>query len=569
MILKAKRLGEILLARGVLNPARLDEALAEQSQTKGFLGQILLNRGLIKKDDLARALEDQLGVPSVELHELEIPAELSALLPENFVREHQALPFRLEGDVMHVAMTDPLNLTAVESMRLVTGLEVRAFFAPEDDVLLATNQLFDGRVAAYKAIEDTNGTGPGDDGEVTVTELERMVEDAPVVRLVDSIIQGAITGDASDIHVEPRQHDVRVRYRVDGILYDMMQIPNRLQAAVVSRIKIMAGMNIAERRLPQDGRISVSSSRGEYDLRVSTLLTVFGEKVVMRILDKSSILLRLEDLGFLPEQQRVVESLLAKPYGMILSTGPTGSGKTTSLYTALNSVNREDSNIVTIEDPVEYQLPNINQSQVNIAANITFARGLRAILRQDPDVIMVGEIRDRETAEIAVHAALTGHLVFSSLHTNDAPSALPRLVDMGVEPFLIASSVIGVIGQRLVRVVCRSCKTTYEPDDARVLDQLGVPQDSRRGRIQFARGAGCPACSSRGYKGRTGVFEIMRVSDTIKRLVMDGASALETRQAAVGEGMILMQESGVRKVLEGVTSPEEVMRILYVDVEEE
>jgi type II secretory ATPase GspE/PulE/Tfp pilus assembly ATPase PilB-like protein len=346
----------------------------------------------------------------------------------------------------------------------------------------------------------------------------------------------------------------------------MMQIPKRLQPAVISRIKIMAGMDIAERRLPQDGRIGIESNNRDYDLRVSTLLTLFGEKIVMRILDKSSVLLQLEDLGFLPEQQDLVKSLIAKPYGMILSTGFFNDTTTTEIYTALSRVNQEGNNIITIEDPVEYQLANINQSQVNMAANITFARGLRAILRQDPDVIMVGEIRDRETADIAVHAALTGHLVFSSLHTNDAASTMPRLLDMGVEPFLIASSVIGVIGQRLVRVVCRNCKTTYEPEQS-VLDQLGISNKTRGEHITFARGTGCQVCNNRGYRGRTGVFEVMKITEDIKRLVMEGKSALEVREAAVGEGMTLMQECGVQKVLEGVTSPEEVLRVLHVEEE--
>ncbi len=571
MKLNARKLGEILLAREAVSRADLDKALAEQRQTKGFLGQILLRRGVIRKRELAQALQEQLGVPSVELSEVTVPAEMASLLPENFVRRYRALPFRVQENLMHVAMADPLNLTAIETMRLVTGLQVRAFFAPEEDVvlaeedvLLATNQLFDGRIAAYQAIEDTSGMGQDEPESLSTTALEQMVEDAPVVRLVDSIIQGAITGNASDIHVEPRERDVRIRYRVDGILYEMMQVPKRLQPAVVSRIKIMAGMNIAERRLPQDGRITVASNGGEYDLRVSTLLTVFGEKAVMRILDKSSVLLQLEDLGFLPEQQQLVESLLTRPYGMILTTGPTGSGKTTTLYTALNRVNIEDRNIVTVEDPVEYQLANINQTQVNLPANITFARGLRAILRQDPDVIMVGEIRDRETAEIAVQAALTGHLVFSSLHTNNAAAALPRLLDMGVEPFLIASSVIGVIAQRLVRVVCRNCKTTYEPDRA-VLEELGVAEKRHRGQLQFARGAGCPACAGRGYRGRSGVFEVLRISDAIKRLVFAGRSALDIQEAAMGEGMVLMQECAVRKVLEGVTTPEEALRVIFVE----
>ena len=564
MKLKAKRLGEILVARGVVTEADLEKALVEQRQTKGFLGQILLRRGVIKKRDLAEALEDQLGVSSVELSELMIPSEIASYLPENMVRTYRAIPFKVDDNVLSVAMADPLNLTAIESMRLVTGLDVRTFFAPEEDVLLATNQLFDGRVAAYKAIEDTSGLPQDEDSAMSARDIEQMVEDAPVVRLVDSIVQGAITGRASDIHVEPREQGVRVRYRVDGILYEMMQIPKRLQSAVISRIKIMAGMNIAERRLPQDGRISVKSNGGDYDLRVSTLLTVFGEKVVMRILDKTSVLLQLEDLGFLLEQQKLVEALISKPYGMILATGPTGSGKTTALYTALNRVNSEARNIVTIEDPVEYQLAGINQSQVNLPANITFARGLRAILRQDPDVIMVGEIRDRETAEIAIQAALTGHLVFSSLHTNDAASALPRLLDMGVEPFLIASSVIGVIGQRLVRVVCRNCRATYEPDP-KVVDELGVPTDRRNGKLLFSRGEGCQVCSYRGYRGRTGVFEILRMSDKIKRLVMEGRSALEVRDVAVSEGMVLMRQCGLEKVLAGVTTPEEALRVIYVE----
>ena len=563
--LKARKLGEILSARGAVTQADLDKALAEQRQTKGFLGQILLKRGVIKKRDLAEALQDQLGLAFIELSEQTVLPEIASLLPENLVRLYRVLPFDMDGDCISVAMADPLNLTAIEAMRLSTGLQVKPFFAPEEDVLLATNQVFDGRMAAYKAIEDTSGMQHDESDGMTVRDLERMVEDAPVVRLVDSIIQGAITGAASDIHVEPGERDVRVRYRIDGVLYEMMEIPKRLQSAVISRIKIMAGMNIAERRLPQDGRISVGSNAHTYDLRVSTLLTVFGEKVVMRILDKSSVLLQMEDLGFLPEQQSIIEHLINKPYGMLLSTGPTGSGKTTTLYTAVNRINRGDNNIVTVEDPVEYQLAGINQSQVNLAANITFARGLRAILRQDPDVIMVGEIRDRETAEIAVQAALTGHLVFSSLHTNDAASALPRLLDMGVEPFLIASSVIGVIGQRLVRTVCRNCKVSYEPD-VRLLEELGVPKEQRPG-ARFVKGAGCPVCSNRGYRGRTGVFELLRMSDAIKRMVLDKQSTLEIRDQAVREGMILMQECGLRKVLDGTTSPEEVMRVTYVEEE--
>jgi type IV pilus assembly protein PilB len=564
--LKNKKLGEILLSREAVTEEDLKKALEEQRQTKGFLGQILLKRGVIKKRDLATALHDQLGLPFVELSEVPIGSDLGPLLPENMIRAYRAVPFELTDGALSIAMADPLNMSALESIRLVTGLQVKPFFAPEEDVLLAINQLFDGRVAAYKAIADTSGTHAEEGNGLSVKELERMVEDAPVVRLVDSIVQGAIADGASDIHVEPTERDVRVRYRVDGVLYEMMRVPKRLQSAVVSRIKITSGMNIAERRLPQDGRISMGVDGKSYDLRVSTLLTIFGEKVVMRILDKSSVLLRLEDLGFLSDQRAHVEHLITRPWGMILATGPTGSGKTTSLYTALNTVNEVKNNIVTVEDPVEYQLPGINQTQVNMAANITFARGLRAILRQDPDVVMVGEIRDRETAEIAVQAALTGHLVFSSLHTNDAASALPRLLDMGVEPFLIASSIIGVIGQRLVRVVCSNCKSTYRPD-AKLLSELGMNGKPAAEDIVFARGEGCAVCSGRGYRGRTGVFEVLGMSDSVKKLVLDKRSSTEVRDAAIDDGMITMKECGLQKVTAGVTSPEEVMRVVYIEEE--
>jgi type IV pilus assembly protein PilB len=543
--------------------------LIEQQTTRGFLGQILLRRRLIQKEDLAQALQEQLGLPYVDLTEVILDPELADLLPQAMVRRYRALPFSRSDDQLLVAMADPLNLPAIEAMHLTTGLQIRPHFAIEEEVSAAINQLYDGRQDLQEAIsESVEVHDQGKDGEdngLSVRELQQMVEDAPVVRLVDSVIMSAVNQRASDIHVEPRERDLRVRYRVDGMLYQVQEIPKKIQPAVISRIKIMAGMNIAERRHPQDGRISVNAEGRDYDLRVATMLTVHGEKVVMRLLDKSAVLLQLEDLGFLPEQQETVERLVGKPYGMLLVTGPTGAGKTTTLYTALNWVNTEDRNLITVEDPVEYQIPGINQSQVNVAAGITFARGLRSILRQDPDVVMVGEIRDSETAEIAVQAALTGHLVFSSLHTNDAPSAVLRLLDMGVEPFLTASSVIGVIGQRLSRTICQNCKEAYEPDDA-LLAEFGLRRKAGE-QTQFYRGTGCRSCSDRGYRGRTGVFEVMRVTDEIRRLIVDKRSANEVRQAALAEGMIPMKECGLRKVLAGQTTAEEVLRVIYLENE--
>jgi len=446
-------------------------------------------------------------------------------------------------------------------MHLTTGLQIRPHFAIEEEVSAAINQLYDGRQDLQEAIsESVEVHDQGKDGEdngLSVRELQQMVEDAPVVRLVDSVIMSAVNQRASDIHVEPRERDLRVRYRVDGMLYQVQEIPKKIQPAVISRIKIMAGMNIAERRHPQDGRISVNAEGRDYDLRVATMLTVHGEKVVMRLLDKSAVLLQLEDLGFLPEQQETVERLVGKPYGMLLVTGPTGAGKTTTLYTALNWVNTEDRNLITVEDPVEYQIPGINQSQVNVAAGITFARGLRSILRQDPDVVMVGEIRDGETAEIAIRSALTGHLIFSTLHTNDAPSAITRLVDMGIEPYLIASSLQGVLAQRLVRRLCPGCRRPVCPSPA-MLAQFGRTEADVTG-VTFYEAVGCEACRGRGYSGRIGIFELLLMNEHLQRQILDRASNATIKSAALG-AMTTMREDGWGRICQGTTSIDEVLR---------
>jgi type IV pilus assembly protein PilB len=460
-----------------------------------------------------------------------------------------------------------LNVVALDDVRLVTGLELEQVVAAEEDIMAAINRYYTGGVDLDEAMRQAVTTDvdiaeeKGED--LSVQELRTLTEEAPVVRLVNLIISQAIGDGASDIHMEPHRRSVQVRYRVDGLLHDVMTPPKQLQSAIVSRIKIMANLDIAERRVPQDGRIHVVIENKEYDLRVSTLPTVFGEKVVMRILDQSSTRLGLNKLGFTPATLEVWEGMAAKPYGMILVSGPTGSGKTTTLYSTLYKINTTDKNIVTVEDPVEYQLPRVNQVQVNPKAGLNFANGLRSFLRQDPDIIMVGEIRDKETAEIAIQASLTGHLVLSTIHTNDAPSATTRLVDMGVEPFLISSSVLGVLAQRLARTICTNCREAYAPP-VEALHRLGLKPEQGE-EILFYRGKGCDRCKGSGYKGRYGIFELMPMSEAIRELVLKGVSADQIRAQAVAEGMKTLADDGILKVLEGATTIDELLRVVYVD----
>ncbi len=460
------RLGERLLDGGLLTTQQLEQALMAQQRSGALLGETLVTLGLVKPKDLGPVLALALGVEYINPRDSEVSQEIVDLIPESFIRERHVMPLRIDDGRLYVATSDPLDLSVLDDLRLIASMPVIPLLSLERDLLAAINTHFDSRRHAEQAIRDIDAerAANGDSAsEPSAEELSTLASDAPVVRLVNSVINGAVSQGASDIHLEPQREDMRVRYRVDGMLYDQMIIPRGHQAAVISRVKIMGRMNIAERRLPQDGRIALNVHGREYDLRVSAMPSIFGEKVVMRLLEKSSMRLPFEGLGFLPEQQQTFEWLLSRPYGMILVTGPTGSGKSTTLYAALATINEPHRNIITIEDPVEYQLAGITQTEVNPKVGMTFARGLRTMVRQDPDIIMVGEIRDLETAEIAVQAALTGHLVFSTLHTNDAPGSLVRLGNMGVEPFLISSSVIGVLAQRLVRLICPPAGSSTPP----------------------------------------------------------------------------------------------------------
>ncbi len=559
-LVRREALGGILVRMGFVNEAQLQQALEVQARTGERLGRILVRMGLITEEDLAKAIGVQWGYPYVSLANTPVDPEVVRLVPQHIASRHKVLAFGRNGDRLVVALVDPLNLLALDDVRLVTGMDVEARITTEDELMQAINKYYHVGSIFEQAVV-TEEEAPGEE-EVSIDRLREMVDEAPVVKLVNVILDQAIREGASDVHIEPHRNGLHVRYRIDGVLHDVMSPPKNLKAALVSRIKIVANLDIAERRRPQDGRIHLKVDGRDIDLRVSTLPTMFGEKVVLRILDQSNALISLNRLGMASDVQAKWEELASKPYGMILVTGPTGSGKTTTLYATLSKINTLDKNIITVEDPVEYQLPRINQVQVNPKAGLTFATALRSILRQDPDVIMVGEIRDRETAEIAVQAALTGHLVLSTLHTNDAPSAFTRLVDMGIEPFLISSSVIGVLAQRLARCICPKCKEAYRPPkDAlrRLSEELAEEED-----LVLYRGAGCDHCRQTGYKGRTGVYELLVVTDRVRELVVRRAPANEIREAARAEGFRTMRDDGVRKVLEGVTTIEEILRVVYV-----
>ena len=563
------RLGERLVAQGLVTSEQVEHGLAVQQRSGAFLGETLVTLGYLQPRELGPVLAEALAVSYVNPRECEVAREVVDLVPESFIRKHLVMPLRVEEGRLFVAMADPLNLSVLDDLKLISGMPVVPLVSLERDLLASINMHLDSRRHAEQAIKDIDAERAADGeavAEPSAEELWTLAADAPVVRLVSSVINGAFNQGASDIHLEPQRDDMRVRYRVDGLLYDQMTIPKGHQAAVVSRVKIMARMNIAERRLPQDGRIALTHHGTEYDLRVSTMPSIFGEKVVMRVLAKTAMGMTFEQLGFLPEQKEAFEWLLARPYGMILVTGPTGSGKSTTLYAALATVNHSTRNIITIEDPVEYQLAGVTQTEVNVKVGITFARGLRTMVRQDPDVIMVGEIRDLETAEIGVQAALTGHLVFSTLHTNDAPGALVRLGNMGVEPFLISSSLIGVLGQRLVRVICPACREYYQPS-AEALARLKGNGELPAGEMRVARGQGCQECNHLGYRGRTAVYEVMRMSDTLREMVLQRQSAAALREQARREGMRTMKESALERALQGVTSAEEILRVIYVEEE--
>jgi type IV pilus assembly protein PilB len=559
---RRKLLGELLVEAGLITPEQLRVAMERQRHTGERIGRVLLSMGVGTEKKISETVAHQLGLPFVDLNEV-VPEEQSMFaLPEHLARRFQVLPISLQDGVLRLGMIDPLDVLAADDVRRLTGLEIEPVVIAPDDFQRALQQ--------YPALDkDIEGMikeikVQGREDELGIDRLRELVTEAPVVRLVNSILVQAIRQNASDIHIEPQETRVRVRYRIDGTLYNMMTPPRQIHAALVSRVKIMADVDIAERRVPQDGRIPFKVDGREYDLRVSTIPSIFGEKVVMRILDKNNALVGIEHIGLLPHNLDRFDAMIRKPYGIILLTGPTGSGKSTTLYSMLSQLNSSERNIVTIEDPVEYQLPGINQMQVNVKAGVTFANGLRAFLRQDPDIIMVGEIRDAETARIAIHAALTGHLVLSTLHTNDAPASLTRLVDMGIEPFLVASSIIGVVAQRLVRMLCDRCKKMYTPPPE-LLRRLGIVPPDDGSRITFYSPGACEFCNNVGYKGRTGIFEIMVVNEQVQELVTRQASVSTIRQAAIAGGMKTLAEDGFAKVLIGITSAEEVLRAVHIE----
>ena len=554
-------LGEILVQEGLTTPDVVERALA-RAQTMGeLIGEALVALGAVTADDVLRALARQQNLPYMSADEL--PSALPVLknLSPKYLRQNAVCPVSVEGGLLTVATADPLNPIIVDDLRQSTGLNVKIVVSPPDAITEAIDRTYDGAATPLQRIVDGMEDERKGEGEEDVNQLRDMAFEAPVVRLVNLLIENAIAAQASDIHIEPFEDTLRIRYRLDGILFDQEAPPRRLQAAVTSRIKLMAEMNIAERRLPQDGRIRVTVPGRRVDIRVSTIPTVHGESIVMRLLDRSSVFLALEKLGFAPGTLRHFESLIKRPHGIVLVTGPTGSGKTTTLYGALDKINLPDRKIITVEDPVEYQLKGVNQIPVKPKIGLTFATGLRHIVRQDPDVILIGEIRDLETAEIAIQAALTGHLVFSTLHTNDAPGAITRLQDMGVEAYLVASVLEGVLAQRLVRRICTACRVPDTPSAAD-LEALGIEGAADR---QLYRGRGCDECRGTGYRGRTGIYELFPITEEARSLILRRAPTRDIRRHAIEGGMVTLRMDGWLKAGEGVTTVEEILRVTQED----
>lgn len=552
-----KRLGELLLESGIITEPQLQTALEEQQHTKKKLGDVLLTQGVLTEHQLIEVLEFQLGIPHVTLSRFQIDAKLSQVIPEQMARRYQVLPIRVDGRKLMVAMADPLDLFVIDDLRMSTGFTIEPAIISRGELQRGIARLYGLQDSMNEMIKDL-GTG------VTQIDVEDSVilgEDSPVVRLVQQMIEQAVRLGASDIHVDPMETQLAIRYRIDGQLRNERTVPKSMQGVIIARLKILGNLNIAERRLPQDGRIKMLVDGKPIDIRLSSLPTVHGEKIVMRLLDLADGVKGVDKLGMTEHTLSLFRHMIEKQHGMVLLTGPTGSGKTTTLYSALQHLNREETNIITVEDPVEYMLEGVNQMQVHPTAGLTFARGLRSILRQDPNIIMVGEIRDLETAEIAIRASLTGHLVFSTLHTNDAISTVVRLRDMGIEPYLIASSLIGIVAQRLVRCICPDCKTSYAPDrqETIYLERLGIHSD------KLYRGNGCGTCGKTGYRGRMAVHEALLISDDLRSAIVDGRSIHELRRMAKEQGMTTLFADGIQKALEGQTTLQEIVR----EVEEE
>jgi type IV pilus assembly protein PilB len=552
------RLGQILIEAGLVTQAQLQQALARQRETGERLGQIILGMGLGSQEGVAAAIAQQLGIPFVRLSETRPDVAVLLRVPEFMARRHQVIPIRQTDRSLLLGMVDPVDILAIDDVRRETGLEIDPAVITADDFQRALSVYPTPVSVVDEAVQDVVPLDEIAEDEAP-DRLKELADEAPVVRLANLIIVQAVRQAASDIHVEPMETMVRVRYRVDGSLYNAMTPPVHVKGALVSRLKIMATMNIAERRIPQDGRIQLKVDDRDIDLRVSSIPTTWGEKIVMRILDKRGAFVGIDKLGMAPQALTRFEKMISRPHGILLITGPTGSGKSTSLYAVLNRLNKPEVNITTVEDPVEYQLSGISQVQVNPRAGVTFATALRAFLRQDPDIIMVGEIRDEETARIAAQAALTGHLVLSTLHTNDAAGAVARLTGMGLQPFLVASSLIGVVAQRLIKVLCERCKEAYTPPED-LLRRLGLPSSPAP---TFYKATGCAQCGQSGYKGRIGIFEVMPLDGRIKDLITRDATADEIRAAAVAAGMRTLSQDALDRVVAGVTSLEEARRVVF------
>ncbi|MCD6281006.1 MAG: type IV-A pilus assembly ATPase PilB [Deltaproteobacteria bacterium] len=563
------RLGEELVKNALISPEQLLEAQEAQKANGSRLGTQLVKLGYMTEKQLVEFLSQQYGVPPILLNEVSPEPDVVKLIPLGVVQKYMAIPFERNGSVLKVAMTDPTNIFAIDDLKFLTGYSIEVYVTSEESLKWAIDHFYDQSATLDDALNEIEGEKgeveiADTSDEVSVGDLEKEADQAPVIKLVNLILVDAIKKGASDIHIEPYEKFLRIRYRLDGILYEVMKPPLRLKNAIVSRLKIMSKLDIAERRLPQDGRIKLKIQGGkEVEFRVSVLPTLFGEKVVLRLLDKSNLQLDMTKLGFEEEALKKFKEAIYKPWGMVLVTGPTGSGKTTTLYSALSELNKTECNISTAEDPVEFDLPGINQVHMHEEIGLTFASALRSFLRQDPDIIMVGEIRDFETAEIAIKAALTGHLVLSTIHTNDAPSTINRLLNMGIEPFLVASSVNLIVAQRLARKICPKCKVEDDiPKET--LIQMGMDSEEASRTVCY-RGKGCPDCGNTGYKGRIALYEVMPVNDSIKELILMGASASEIKKEAIKCGMKTLRQSGLTKITEGVTTVSEVMRTTIAD----
>lgn len=562
---KYKSLGKLLLDRGLITESQLQQSLDEQRYTGKLLGRTLVELGFVKEDEILKTLGVQAGIEFIDLSKIDIPKEVLQKVSPTITKIYKIMPVKFEGSLLTIAMSDPLNVNISDDLRFMLGCNIKGVIARENDILSAIQKYYGERGESINEllgeIDKNIPAGQREEIEEEVTDvvvLQELASQPPVVKLLNLILLQAVKDRASDIHFEPFEDKYAIRYRVDGILYDITTPPRNLALAISSRIKVMSSLDIAERRLPQDGRIMISVEGKNIDLRVSTLPTVFGESVVMRVLDRDVVSLSLDQVGMSEDVKKETRRIINKPNGIVLSTGPTGCGKTTTLYSCLREINRIDYKIITTEDPVEYDISGIIQVSIKPKINLNFATCLRHILRQDPDIIMVGEIRDAETAQIAIQASLTGHLVLSTLHTNDAPGTITRLINMGVEPFLITSTLEAIIAQRLIRVICKNCRERYHPDQ-NTLEETGLRKEELKDMV-FYKGKGCGQCNKNGYKGRIGIFELLIITEGLKPLIMDKVQTSVLRQAARKEGMVTLREDGLKKVREGITTIEEIMR---------